>query len=281
MAKLVLSAFSDEYADSFPEQLAAMNRLGVEHIEMRFVDKKNVSALTSQEAVTAAEMLRAAGIRVSSIGSPLGKMAIDSDLNAHLELTRHLCDLACRVETKNMRVFSFYLPKEQPSEQFREQVIDRLGQMLEVADSFGITLCHENEAGIYGDSPERCLDLLESLGGRLKCVFDMGNFVLGGYPPYPEAYQKLKPYLGYFHIKDALAAGAIVPPGKGEASIREILKDYEATGEADIFVTLEPHLQTFSGLNALTDRSFDNPYKFENQQVAFEEALCCLREVLA
>ena len=281
MAKLMLSAFSDEYADGFPEQLSAMNRLGIEYIELRFVDKKNVSVLTEAEAAAAAEMLRAAGIRVSAIGSPLGKVAIDSDLNAHLELTRRLCELACRVETEKMRIFSFYLPKEQPAEQFRNQVIDRLGSMLEVADSFGIQLCHENEAGIYGESPERCLDLLQSLGGRLKCVFDMGNFVLEGHSPYPDTYQKLKPHLEYFHIKDGLAAGAIVPPGKGEACIREILKDYEATGEKDAFVTLEPHLQTFSGLNALTDRSFDNPYKFENQQVAFEEALRCLREVLA
>ena len=281
MAKLMVSAFSDEYADSFPEQLAAMNRLGVEHIELRFVDKKNVSALTSEEIDAAATLLRAAGIRVSAVGSPLGKVALDSDLQTHLELTRRLCDLACRVGTEKMRIFSFYLPKAQPAEQFRGQVLDRLGCMLDVADSFGITLCHENEAGIYGESPQRCLELLESLNGRLKCVFDMGNFVLSGHPPYPEAYQKLKPYLGYFHIKDALAAGAIVPPGKGEACIRQILKDYEATAEADVFVTLEPHLQTFSGLNALTDRSFDNPYKFENQQVAFEEALRCLREVLA
>lgn len=281
MAKLILSAFSDEYADSFPDQLEAMNRLGLEYIELRFVNKKNVSALTEVEAAETAQQLRDAGVGVSAIGSPLGKVAIDSDFAAHLEQTKRLCELACRMDAKQMRIFSFYLPKEQAPEQFRGQVIHRLGQMLDVADSFGITLCHENEANIYGESPERCLDLLESLGGRLRCVFDMGNFLLCGHRPYPEAYETLKPYLGYFHIKDALSAGAIVPPGKGEASIREILKDYEVTGEKDVFVTLEPHLQTFSGLNALTDRNFDNPYKFENQQVAFEEALRCLKEVLS
>lgn len=281
MAKLQLSAFSDEYADSFPEQLEAMNRLGIGHIELRFVDKKNVSLLTEEEVKKTAALLHSAGIRVSAIGSPLGKVAVDSNLQEHLELTKRLCETACRMDTKLMRIFSFYLPKGEAPEQFRNQVIDRLGQMLDVADSFGIQLCHENEAGIYGQTPERCLDLLESLNGRLKCVFDMGNFVLEGHAPYPDAYQKLKPHLGYFHIKDGLAAGAIVPPGKGEACIRQILKDYEATGERDVFVTLEPHLQTFSGLNALVGKSFDNPYKFENQQVAFEEALRCLKEVLA
>lgn len=281
MAKLQLSAFSDEYADSFPDQLEAMNRLEIDYIELRFVDKKNVAELTATEVKQTADMLRAAGIRVSAIGSPLGKVAVDSNLQEHLELTKRLCETACRMDTKLMRIFSFYLPKGEVPEQFRNQVIDRLGQMLDVADSFGIQLCHENEADIYGETPQRCLELMEAMGGRLKCVFDMGNFAFCGYSPYPQAYEKLKPYLGYFHIKDALSAGAIVPPGKGEAQISEILKDYQKTGEKDTFITLEPHLQTFSGLNALVGKSFDNPYKFENQQVAFEEALRCLKEVLA
>lgn len=281
MAKLQLSAFSDEYADSFPDQLEAMNRLDIDYIELRFVDKKNVAELTATEVKQTADMLRVAGIRVSAIGSPLGKVAVDSNLQEHLELTKRLCETACRMDTKLMRIFSFYLPKGEVPEQFRNQVIDRLGQMLDAADSFGIQLCHENEADIYGETPQRCLELMEAMGGRLKCVFDMGNFAFCGYSPYPQAYEKLKPYLGYFHIKDALSAGAIVPPGKGEAQISEILKDYQKTGEKDTFITLEPHLQTFSGLNALVGKSFDNPYKFENQQVAFEEALRCLKEVLA
>lgn len=281
MAKLVLSAFSDEYADGFPEQLAAMERLGIEYIELRFVDKKNVSVLTEEEVRQTAALLCSSGVRVSAIGSPLGKVAVGSDLYEHLELTKRLCETACRMDTKRMRVFSFYLPKGETPGLFRNQIIDRLGQMLDVADSFGITLCHENEADIYGESPERCLELMESFAGRLKCVFDMGNFAFCGYRPYPEAYEKLKPYLGYFHIKDALSAAAIVPPGKGEAQIPEILKDYQKTGEKDTFITLEPHLQTFSGLNALVGKSFDNPYKFENQQVAFEQALRCLKEALA
>jgi sugar phosphate isomerase/epimerase len=281
MAKLQLSAFSDEYADSFPDQLEAMNRLDIDYIELRFVDKKNVAELTATEVKQTADMLRAAGIRVSAIGSPLGKVAVDSNLQEHLELTKRLCETACRMDTKLMRIFSFYLPKGEAPEQFRNQVIDRLGQMLDVADSFGIQLCHENEADIYGETPQRCLELMEAMGGRLKCVFDMGNFAFCGYSPYPQAYEKLKPYLGYFHIKDALSAGAIVPPGKGEAQISEILKDYQKTGEKDTFITLEPHLQTFSGLNAIKGKAFDNPYKYPDQQTAFADAVKSLREVLA
>lgn len=281
MAELILSAFSDEYADSFLEQLAAMKRLGIDYIELRFVNKKNVAALTGEEVETVRRQLDDAGIRVSAIGSPLGKVAIDGDWQQHLDQTRRICETACRLDSRFVRMFSFYLPEGEAPEQYRNQVIDRLGQMLDIADSYGITFGHENEALIYGDSPERCLDLLESFHGRLRCVFDMGNFLLEGHDPYPQAFERLKPYLGWFHIKDALRAGAIVPAGKGEACIGKILRDYRQSGRDSVFVTLEPHLQTFSGLNALVGKSFENPYQFENQQVAFEEALRCLKEVLA
>jgi len=107
----------------------------------------------------------------------------------------------------------------------------------------------------------------------------MGNFVLDGYNPM-DAYQLLKEYVEYFHIKDALYAGAIVPAGKGEAQIKEILDAYKASGKKDTFITLEPHLQTFSGLNALRGKTFENPYKYENQQMAFTDAVEKLKSIL-
>ena len=93
-------------------------------------------------------------------------------------------------------------------------------------------------------------------------------------------YSVLKDDIAYFHIKDALKAGAIVPAGKGEAKIYEILNDYCKIAKGEIFVTLEPHLQTFSGLNALTSAKFDNPYKYENQKHAFDDAVEKIKEIL-
>ena len=140
-------------------------------------------------------------------------------------------------------------------------------------------LCHENEARIWGESPEKCRELLDQLGGRMRAVFDMGNFVLGGYEPYA-AYKLLCDHISYFHIKDALARGAIVPAGKGEARIKEILSDFKKLAKTDYFVSLEPHLETFAGLNALTDVAFDNPYKYEDQKAAFTDAVAKLSQIL-
>lgn len=279
MSKLILSAFADEYSSNFDEQLAVLNELGISHIELRFVDGKNVSALSDEEIDAVEEKLHKANIRVSSIGSPLGKIKLDEDMDAHMQMAEKLCALAKRLNAKFMRVFSFYLPDGKTRAECRDEVLAALERLLDIADKYGVTLCHENEANIYAESPDYCLDVLQHFKGRLKAVFDMGNFALDGYEPYPNAYQMLRPYIAYFHVKDALSAGAIVPPGKGEGKIQKIFDAYKQTMTADTFVTLEPHLQTFSGLNALASKDFDNPYKFESQEIAFKiafEELCKL-----
>ena len=128
--------------------------------------------------------------------------------------------------------------------------------------------------------PERCLEIHNAFGGEIKTVFDMGNYVLEGVKPYPEAYGMLRDTIAYFHIKDALYEGAIVPPGKGEASIKEILADHVGYAKDDFFVSVEPHLQLFSGINALVGRKFDNPYKYNDQKEAFADAVNKLKEIL-
>lgn len=280
MAELIISAFADEYCDSFLEQVKAMKDFGIGYIEVRFVDKKNISTLTDEEVEAAKAILDEFGVRISSIGSPLGKITLADDFEEHLRLTRRVCEIAKKLETDLVRIFSFYLPEGKSREECRADVILRLEKMISIADEYGITLCHENEAKIYGESPEMCLDILSHFGGKLRAVFDMGNFVLDNYKPYPDAYKLLLPYIEYFHIKDSLYKGAIVPAGKGEAQIKEVLDDYRANSTKTAFITLEPHLETFSGLHTLVGKKFDNPYKFENTQISFKVAVDSLRSLL-
>lgn len=278
MAGIILSAFADEYSKDIDTQIAMLREQGVPYLEPRFIGDQNISALTAEEAKALKDKL--GDIKVSSIGSPLGKINLADDYQAHLEVARRVFETACILETSNVRMFSFYLHPGKDRTECRAEVIEKLGRMIDLAKTYGISLCHENEAEIYGESPDHCLDLLETFGGDLKCVFDMGNFVLGGFRPYPDAYDKLKNYIQYFHIKDALYEGAVVPPGCGAGTIKEILDSYLKEFQKDVLVTLEPHLQTFSGLNALVGRSFDNPYKFETQEIAFLDALRRLRAIM-
>ena len=279
MAKLFMSAFADEYSSDFLVQLKALNGFGINYIEPRGVNGKNISVLTKDEVKTVKAQLDEHGIKASSIGSPLGKINIEGDLDGHFETAKRVFETANALDCKCIRMFSFYFPENKTRDEVKGAVYDALGKMIELAESHGVTLCHENEAKIYGESPEKCLEILNYFGGRLKCVFDMGNFVLDGNNPM-EAYKMLYPYIEYFHIKDALYSGAIVPAGCGEAQIKEILDDYRKTSKKDTFISLEPHLQLFDGLKDLVGKRFENPYKYENKQIAFADAVSKLKELL-
>ena len=280
MGKIILSAFADEYNADIDRQIEGLKICGINYIEPRFIGAKNISELTAEEASALNKKLSDNGISVSALGSPLGKINLADDFDAHLKMAERLFDNANILGAKNIRMFSFYRREGQTLEESREETFDKVGKMLDLADKFGVTLCHENEGAIYGESVPACLDLLSSFGGRLRCVFDMGNFALLKHKPYPDGYDALKNYIEYFHIKDSLGAGAIVPAGCGEAKIEEILKAYKTDFDRDFVITLEPHLETFSGLRKLTDFNFDNPYKFDSPEAAFIEASKCIKEII-
>ncbi len=279
MANIILSAFADEYADSFEEQLQGLCKLGISHIEIRHVDKKNISKLTKDEVLEAKRLLDKYGIKVSAIGSPLGKIKLDGDLDGHLETAKRVFEYANILGAKYVRMFSFYAPAGKSIVDMKNEVFSALERMISLAKEYGVILCHENEAKIYGDIPARCRELLDAFPD-LMCVFDMGNYVLEGVDPYPEAYRLQKDRIAYFHIKDALSAGAIVPPGCGEAKIAEILAEHKRAADSDFFVSLEPHLELFSGLNSLVGRSFENPYKYPDAKTAFKDAAEKLKELI-
>lgn len=278
MKKFILSGFTDEYSTDFDKQLEAAKLFGFDMIELRGADGCNVADMTYDQIRSYAAKLADNGLGVSSIGSPLGKITLDGDMDAHMESARKIFEFANILGTSNIRMFSFYGPEGTPVTACRNQVIDALGRMIDLAKAAGVTLCHENEAKIYGDIPQRCVELMEVFSGDLKCVFDMGNFVLEEVNAW-DAYQIMKDHIRYFHIKDSLAAGAVVPPGKGEAQIQRILLDYAADHE-NTLITLEPHLQTFGGLNALVGKAFDNPYKYPDCETAFADAVVKLKELI-
>ena len=280
MAKMILSAFADEYSNSFTEQLEALRSLGIGYVEVRGVDGKNISVLSPDDVRGMKQKLDYYGIGVSAMGSPIGKIKLDGDVRGHFEMAKRVFESANELGAKYVRMFSFYAPDGRNILDCKSEVFEHLFALKDLAREHGAVLCHENEAEIYGSVPDRCLEIHNAFGGEIKTVFDMGNYVLEGVKPYPEAYGMLRDTIAYFHIKDALYEGAIVPPGKGEASIKEILADHVGYAKDDFFVSVEPHLQLFSGLNALVGRKFDNPYKYNDQKEAFADAVNKLKEIL-
>ncbi len=280
MAEFVLSAFADEYSPKFDEQLEGLKKNGVGFLEIRGVDGKNISDLTEDELKEVREKLDKAGIGVSAIGSPIGKIKTSDPLEPHLEKLRSCIKAAKILGTPNIRMFSFYMPEGVSREEARPEVMKRLGAMLEIAKAEGITLCHENEKGIYGDSPETCLDIQKEFGGEIKLVFDPANFIECSYEPYPHGFELLGDRLYYMHIKDADADHRIAPAGKGIGRIPEIIKELDKR-EGRIFLTVEPHLRVFKGFDALeTDEKTKMPNTYATGEEAFGAAVDAIKAII-
>ncbi len=273
-------AFADEASPLIDSQILAMKRNKLQGLEIRNVDGTNVSEISIHKAKEVKSKLDANGLCVWSIGSPIGKTTIGcDDFSGHLELLRHTCEIANVMDTKNIRMFSFYYPKTISPKDIRGEVIDRLGKMLEVAEQYGVNLCHENEKGIYGDIAERCLDLHKTFT-ELKCVFDPANFIQSGQDTV-KAYEMLKDYVYYLHIKDALYDGNVVPAGQGVGNLPYILKEYIKRGGNA--VTVEPHLKVFSGLEALEQAGEESKIgitSYSSGDEAFDAACVALKGML-
>ncbi len=267
----ILSGFADEYSANFNEQIEGFTLLGVKNIELRFIDGENVSVLSDEKVDEIKEKLKNAKINVSAIGSPIGKINIEDDIDEHLKTAENVFKIAKELNCKYIRVFSFYLNGKERKDVF-DKVCERLEKLIELADCYGVKLCHENEEGLYGQSPEQCYELLNHFGGKLRCVFDMGNFLLGGYDPV-KAYELLKDYVEYFHVKDALKDGTIVPCGEGDAQIENIFCMFKKeNSQKNIYVSLEPHLVDFVGLNALATHDLKKKVNFKDEKEAFSYA---------
>lgn len=250
MARFLFSAFADEASKDILEQIAACKENGITHIELRGVGGKNISDFSVEEAEELKKILDANGIGVSSIGSHYGKICIDDDFEPHFESFKNTVEVADILETEFIRIFSFYIDEDEKPEDYRDEVLARVGAMAKYAKSKGITCCHENERGIYGNVPERCLDMLSELKGFLGGIFDPANFIMDGVDTLA-AYEMLEPYIDYMHIKDALAEDRIiVPAGEGDGHIEEILRRF-ARKDGPRFLSVEPHLKVFDGLKAL------------------------------
>lgn len=243
-----ISGFADEISPTTDVQFEVLNKLGIKYFEPRGIDGKNISDLTDDEAHALRAKMDKAGISVSSIGSPIGKIQITDDFAPHMEKLAQTIRMAKILGSRYIRMFSFYIPDGR-YEEYRGEVMDRMKKMTELAEKEGVMLLHENEKGIYGDIPERCKDILESVDSpSLRAVFDMANFVQCGAETYPHAFNMLKPYIEYMHIKDAVSeSGRVVPSGMGDGHIREIVSELKKNGYSG-FYSLEPHLGSFEGL---------------------------------
>ncbi len=251
MNTFTYTGFADDINEMIDVQFAHLKTLGIAYFEPRGIDGTNIADISDEQLKTLKEKMDREGIKASSIGSPIGKIKITDDFDGHMKKLARVIEIAKTLETKYIRVFSYYIDKGDDLEKWHDEVIFRMKKMAELAEREGVILLHENEKDIWGELPEQCDRIIREVNSpALRAVFDPANFIQAGATPYPDAYSIMKPHIEYMHIKDSLADGTVVPSGAGIGNIDKILSDLKASGWKG-FISLEPHLGSFKGLEGL------------------------------
>jgi len=265
-----LAAFGDEISADLSEQVAVLQEAGIRYLELRSVDGINVLDLTDAQVTGIRQKLAMAGIGVSAIASPIGKVPVSSPFEEQLARFERALALAHAFETPFVRIFSFYPPADATPGTVPERgaVLARLRALVDRARAAGVTLLHENEKDIYGDTIARCVDLLQTIADpHLAAAFGPANFVQCGQVPEPDACTALQPWIRHVHVKDVTADGRLVPAGEGVAGWPGLLSRLRDAGYEGFF-TLEPHLAQAGAF-----QGFSGPDQFRLAAHAFQDLL--------
>jgi len=255
-----LSGFGDEVDTDPHVQGAVLLALGAHHIEVRSAWGINVVDLDDDATGRLKAALDSLGLAVSAVASPIGKVDVSLPVEHEVERLLRVIRVAKTLDTRFIRIFSFFRADAQSPADVRDAVIERMTRLAATAAEHDVVLLHENEKGIYGDTPERVLDLVVAVGSpHLRLAWDSANFVQVGVKPFTAAYAMLRPYVDYLQVKDAvLSTGEVVPAGQGDGELLDTLTALRDDGYTG-FASLEPHLASahelggFSGPEAFGD----------------------------
>ncbi|MBV9231465.1 MAG: sugar phosphate isomerase/epimerase [Chloroflexi bacterium] len=270
-----LSAFADEISPDLNEQIAVLRSENIRFIDFRAAWGTNILDLSDEQIARAKQALEAHGMGVAAIGSPIGKVPIDSSFDEHLQRFERAITVAQMLGTRYIRIFSFYPPLNREAgtaapdpATYRDEVLRRLREMTARAHAAGLILVHENEKGIYGDTIARNVDLLQSINDEhFRAVLDPANYLQCEQTPYPDAYEAVRPWLSYVHVKDVRSDGTLVVAGDGAAHWPDLLQRLRADGY-DGFFALEPHLMA-----AGQYQGFSGPERFRSASQALQRLL--------
>jgi len=286
MPPVLLSGFSDEAANqkTAEQQFCAFAALGLRYYTLRFIDAgagiQNAMLLAPESIERILALQAEYGLRVSSLGSPIGKVKLidvdDGTSNRFVPFNEYLkkdvqraCDLANTFGCKLIRGFSFYHPRGTDPELHLSQAIDQLGQIARLCDSQGLTLGLEVEANLIGQTGKLLKKLYDGVADpAMLLIFDGANLVCQGMSTEQvfEEYLAMKDGMGWLHVKDYQRPStrsthvdeeslkSFVPADQGdsghEAIFRDVKRDYAELlaklakrGIPGLFLDLEPHVK--------------------------------------
>jgi sugar phosphate isomerase/epimerase len=250
---LTIGLITDEVSPSLDEGLAFARAEGITTIDLRVIDGRNVLALSRGELADAARRVRAAGLPVTCICTPLlkwsppGKTAKAAGDQFGFELgDRTPRDLyleafaaADILGARNLRVFSYLAYDDYGVEDLREPI----EELLALAEKFDMWVHVENE-GVCNIAGFAELEAIVTAyrHPRLRALPDIANACRSAASPSADDLARLLPFADMLHIKDySDTARHFVPVGEGDLPIASLLAATLPKRETPLTLTIETH----------------------------------------
>lgn len=222
-----LSVITDEFSPRLEDGIAFAVEEGLTTVDVRSIDAVNFLSLDKPAQERAARQIKAAGLTVGCLATPLlkwpapGKTAatmgdqfgFETAGRSTAQIYRDAFEAAALLGTRNLRIFSFLTYDGFQVEDLRQD----LELLLKLADEYDAVLHVENEPVCNIRSVPDLVRLMQAWRHpRLKALLDIGNAWWAETPPAEADLVAVMPFVTLMHFKD-FDAGArrVVPMGEG------------------------------------------------------------------
>jgi sugar phosphate isomerase/epimerase len=278
LPRLQLSVIGDEIGPSLDEMISFAHENGLQRLDMRTVDGRNLLSMKTEEVIQISRTLEKAGITVPAFVSPVFKWRapgrsissaskVDFAFNPKdcpdKDWVAHAMQIAVILGAPHMRIFSFlryggFRPSDLGG------LTDQLNKLLGLAHHYDITLQLENEPvcnvgniaelaaffvadekafwEVNPEEEEFEQDTQQKLR-YLRPLVDIANSWSTGERPSDADIATLAPFTTAIHLKDRdLSARRTVPLGDGDvpwpAELERLLSGVEAK---EVLASIETH----------------------------------------
>jgi sugar phosphate isomerase/epimerase len=272
---LTIGLITDEVSPSLDEGLAFARAEGIDTIDLRVVDGRNVLALSRTELADAARRVRTAGLKVSCICTPLlkwsppGKTAqtigdqfgFELGDRAPRDVYTEAFTAAEILGARHLRIFSYLAYDGYRVDDLRGPMDD----LLVLAERYDVKLHVENE-GVCNIAGFAELEALVTAyrHPRLRALPDVANAFIRSMPPSAADLARLLPFTDMLHIKDYdRTVGRCVAAGEGDVPLAPLLAATLPARDAPLTLTIETHARSepaattrrsVNGLRGMIDR---------------------------
>jgi sugar phosphate isomerase/epimerase len=250
---LTICLITDEVSASLDEGLAFARAQDVRSIDLRIIDGRNVLSLARDELASAAQRVRAAGLSVSCLCTPLlkwsppGKTSRSKGDQFGFELGdktpnalfAQAFEAAEILGAHNLRIFSYLA-----YDGYRvDDLLEPLGDLITLAEKFDMKVHVENE-GVCNIASFAELEtlMLACRHPRLRALPDIANAQRSSMPPSAAALARLLPFTEIIHCKDySTAAQRFVAIGEGDIPLASLLAATLPAHPQPLTLTIETH----------------------------------------